>query len=81
MKEIAAAGDSPIWTGYEVCGRSGEHGDACGDYRIARMDHRMVSASGKKTAEMAAETADEMMLTWEGGASCGTVSIARQEAH
>ena len=33
MKEIAAAADSPIWTGYEVAGVPGEHGDCCGNYR------------------------------------------------
>src|SRR5258707_7169436 len=33
MKEIVSAADSPIWTGYEVAGVPGEHGDCCGNYR------------------------------------------------
>src|SRR5882762_6394712 len=33
MREIAAAADSPIWTGYEVAGVPGERGDCCGNYR------------------------------------------------
>src|SRR5258707_2498996 len=33
MKEIVAAADSPIWTGYEVASVPGEHGDCCGNYR------------------------------------------------
>src|SRR5258708_27596769 len=39
MKEIAAAADSPIWTGYEVAGVPGEHGDCCGDYRESANGH------------------------------------------
>jgi HEAT repeats len=33
MKDIVAAADSPTWTGYEVAGVPGEHGDCCGNYR------------------------------------------------
>jgi HEAT repeat protein len=33
MKEIVAAADRPIWTGYEIAGVPGEHGDCCGNYR------------------------------------------------
>src|SRR5258708_32995003 len=39
MKEIVAAADSPIWTGYEVAGVPGEHGDCCGNYRESENGH------------------------------------------
>jgi len=39
MKEIVAAADSPIWTGYEVAGVPGEHGDCCGNYRESANGH------------------------------------------
>src|SRR5258708_14263147 len=39
MKEIVAAADSPIWTGYEVAGVPGEHGDCCGNNRESENGH------------------------------------------
>jgi len=57
MKEIAAAADSPIWTGYEVAGVPGEHRRLLRELQgKARMDIRMAFGIWKKSTEMAAET-------------------------